>query len=150
MIISYVITNTTTSAPAAVTMIMMIIITTSITTPVPEKSAALVITSIIRQLRLHSQGYVLRCLPSSWDVVPDWERESEDVAEALNLLRRPQSPWTTLNGVSFGMLGLTHTEREAVYEAFIDLTQIQLEKAESVLRLTLTRGDNLYTIGYIL
>lgn len=132
-IIMIIINTSNNATSAAVTMIKVIIITTSITTPIPAKSAApLVITTIIRRVRLRSQGYVLLYLPRSWDVVPDWEKECERVAEALNLLRRPQSPWTTLNRVSFGKLGLTHTEREAVYEAVIHLTRTRPEKAKGV------------------
>jgi len=83
---------------------------------------------LFRQLRLRSQPYALLYLPSSWDVVPDWERECESVAEAPGLLPRSQLRWTTLDRVSFGIPSLTHSEREAV----IDLTRTQLEKAKSL------------------
>ena len=83
-------------------------------------------------LRQPARRYALFHSHRAHHLVPGGEKECEGVAEALNLLRRRQSPWTTLDRVSFGILGLTHTEREAVYEAVIDATRTRPEKAKRV------------------
>jgi hypothetical protein len=52
--------------------------------------------------------------------------------EPRKLLKPPDPEWRALDEVVFDVLGLTAGEREAVYEAVVNLVRARLEKARSV------------------
>jgi len=73
------------------------------------------------------------CLLTRWES-SDFEKVFSSVynKEPRKLLKPPDPEWRALDEVVFDVLGLTQGEREAVYEAVVNLVRARLERARSV------------------